>query len=66
MHIFLAQIIISSLLVVAILLQSKGGGLSGNSGGGNYHSRRGFEIILFRATIVLAVLFAFTSLIALT
>ena len=66
MLLFLAQIIIASLLVVTILLQSRGSGLGGGSSSGSYHSKRGLEIVLFRATIILSILFAFTSLIALT
>ncbi len=68
MIVYLAQIIIASLLIVTILLQSRGSGLGGAFGGsgGSYHSKRGLEIVLFRATIILAVLFAFTSLLALT
>jgi preprotein translocase subunit SecG len=54
------QIILSVLLIGAILLQQRGSGLGSAFGGeGNvYRSRRGFEKILFIATIVLAVLFA--------
>jgi len=63
------QIIISVLLVVVILFQQRGaGGLGGAFGGGesaSFHTKRGFERILFISTIVLAVLFAATSLLAL-
>lgn len=55
----IALIVVSVLLVIAILLQQKGGGL-GNAFGGlgaSYHTKRGFEKILFVSTIVLAVLF---------
>ncbi len=55
----IAQIVLGSLLCVAILLQQKGSGLGSAFGGeGNvFQTRRGAEKILFRATIVLAVLF---------
>lgn len=55
----IAQIVVSVLLAAAILLQSRGSGLGATFGGdGNvYRTKRGVEKILFRATIVLAVLF---------
>ncbi len=60
------QIIVSVALVIAILFQQRGGGGSaifGGSGGGGYYTKRGFERIIFIATIVLAVLFILLSLI---
>jgi len=65
--IYFIQIIISILLTGAILLQSRGTGLGGAFGGEgkSYHSKRGLEIVIFRATLVLAVLFIFVSLLAL-
>ncbi len=53
------QIIVSVLLVGLILLQERSAGLGGLFGGetGVYQVRRGFEKIIFWATIVLAVLF---------
>ncbi len=58
------QIVLAALLVMAILLQQRGSGLGTAFGGeGNvYRSRRGVEKILYWATIVIAVLFAFTAL----
>ncbi len=55
----IAQIAVSCLLVVAILLQSRGTGLGSTFGGeGNvYRTKRGIEKILFRSTIVFAVIF---------
>lgn len=55
----IAQIVLSALLLVMILLQQKGSGLGGAFGGdgGIYQTRRGAEKVLFRATVVLAVLF---------
>ncbi len=62
------QIVIAILLIGAILLQQRGAGLGGafgDSAGGTYYKRRGAELFLFRASIVLAVLFAATALVAL-
>lgn len=60
------QIILSLLLMVAILLQSKGAGLGQAWGGGGefYRSRRGIEKVLFRVTILLAVLFLVSSIVS--
>ena len=57
------QIVISVLLVIMILLQQRGGGLSATFGGSGevYRTRRGMEKAIFRATIVLAILFLFTA-----
>lgn len=61
------QIIIAASLIVAILLQQRGAGSSaifgGGGGGGSYYTKRGFEKILFIATIVLAGLFMVGSFI---
>ena len=53
------QIILSVLLMSSILLQSQGQGLGlfGGGGGEFFKSKRGMEKILFRATIVLAIVF---------
>ncbi len=62
------QVILSVLLIGAIMLQQRGAGLGGAFGDQNqetFYKRRGAELFLFRLTIVLAVLFAITSLIAL-
>jgi len=63
------QIILSVLLIAAILLQQRGSGLGGAFGGDNFsaafHKRRGAELFLFRATIVLGILFVVTALVAL-
>lgn len=55
----IAQIVVSSLLIIAILLQARGSGLGSTFGGeGNvYRTKRGVEKILFRSTIVFAVIF---------
>jgi len=54
-------------LVAAVLLQQTGEGLGSAFGGGgaSFRSKRGFEKTLFTTTIVLGVLFALTSLLAL-
>lgn len=58
-YLAIAQIVVSSLLIVAILLQARGTGLGSTFGGeGNvYRTKRGVEKILFRSTIVFAVVF---------
>jgi len=63
------QIVISVLLIAGILLQYSAAGVGGALGGSDsfeagYHTRRGFEKFLFNATIVLAILFAATSLVS--
>jgi preprotein translocase subunit SecG len=61
-----AQIILALALTVILLLQTKGAGLTGIFGGGDssvYRTRRGLELVMFRVTIILAVLFFLTSLI---
>ncbi len=59
------QIGLSILLIVAILLQQTGASLGGAFGVDNFssgfHTRRGFEKFLFRATITLSVLFALSA-----
>jgi len=63
------QIILSILLVSAILLQQRGSSLGGAFGSDNFsatfHKRRGAELFLFQATIVLAVLFVLSAFVAL-
>jgi preprotein translocase subunit SecG len=60
------QIILSVLLIFAILLQQTGAGLGGTFGGDDgstgFHSRRGIEKTLFQISIILAILFAASSL----
>ncbi|MFM2374482.1 MAG: hypothetical protein RLZZ234_477 [Candidatus Parcubacteria bacterium] len=55
------QIVLSALLVAAILLQQRGSSIGGAFGGDNFssafHKRRGAELFLFQASIVLGVLF---------
>lgn len=63
------QIVLSALLVLGILLQQSSAGLGGAFGEGNnfsgFHTKRGFEKILFNGTIVLGILFALSAFVAL-
>jgi len=62
------QIILSILLIGAILLQQSGAGVGGALGGiegGGFHTRRGFEKMLFRGTIILGTLFSLSAFTAL-
>lgn len=58
------QAVISILLIVAILVQNRSSGLSSTFGGSDtFHvTKRGAEMVIYRATIVLAVLFVLSSL----
>jgi len=60
------QLVLAVLLVCSVLLQQTGASLGGAFGGDNfsaaYHTRRGSELFLFWATIVISVLFALTAL----
>ena len=59
------QIIVSITLIVIILLQVKGEALGGAFGGpGVARTRRGLEKTLYNATIVLAAIFLFISLLS--
>jgi preprotein translocase subunit SecG len=55
------QTIIAVALMAAILLQNRGAGLGGVFGGGDssnvFSTKRGLEKTLFRATIILAIIF---------
>ena len=60
--------ILSVLLVAAILLQRTGAQVGGAFGGSDnfssaFHTRRGFEKILFTTTIIIAIIFAVSALI---
>lgn len=57
------QLIVSIILIGTILMQNAKGGLgSAFGGGGEFRTKRGAELIVFRATIVLAVLFFLLSI----
>lgn len=61
------QIVLGALLIGAIIMQRTGASLGGAFGSDNFstgfHTRRGLEKTLFRATIVLGILFALSALI---
>lgn len=59
-----AQIILAILLVLVVLLQQKGTGLGAAFGGasGIYSTRRGIDAILYKATIIISILFFGISL----
>ena len=59
------QIISSIALVALVIMQAKGTGLSGTFGGEGmfYRSKRGVERLLFRGTIISAVVLFIASLI---
>ncbi|PJA33366.1 MAG: preprotein translocase subunit SecG [Candidatus Zambryskibacteria bacterium CG_4_9_14_3_um_filter_40_16] len=64
------QIILSVILIGSILLQTSDAGLGSAFGGGDsfssgHHERRGFEKTIFRATIITAILFGFSTFISL-
>ncbi len=61
------QIILSVVLLAAILIQRTGAQVGGAFGGADnfssaFHTRRGFEKVLFIATIIIAILFAVSAL----
>ncbi|MEN9649698.1 MAG: hypothetical protein RL094_665 [Candidatus Parcubacteria bacterium] len=64
------QITLAILLSVAILLQHSDAGAGGAFGGGDsvssWRTRRGFEKVLFVATIILAILFVVSAIVALS
>ncbi|MEK7184767.1 MAG: preprotein translocase subunit SecG [Patescibacteria group bacterium] len=64
------QIVLAIILVIAILLQRTGAQIGGAFGGSDnfssaFHTRRGFEKTLFIISIVVAILFALSSLLSL-
>lgn len=62
------QIILAVLLVGGVLLQQRGAGLGSVFGGSDdtsFNTRRGSELFLFRATIVIGVLFALIAVLQL-
>ncbi len=65
----IAQILIAAILVTVILLQQMGGGglgsAFGGGGGASYHTKRGLEKILFTTTIIFAILFSLSTILAL-
>jgi preprotein translocase subunit SecG len=64
----IVQIIVAVALTAAILMQARGAGLGSVFGGTGavFKTRRGIDRLLFRITIVFAVLFALVSIIGAT
>ena len=60
------QIGLSAVLIGIILIQQSEAGIGGNMGGGQIRTKRGLEKALFIATIVIAILFAASSLLAIS
>ena len=62
------QIGLSVLLIASVLLQQSAAGLGGAFGdnfSSTFHTKRGFEKVLFNASIVIAILFVISALAAL-
>lgn len=62
------QLILSAILIIAILIQKTGSQVGGAFGGSDnfssaFHTRRGFEKVLFNTTVIIAILFAISALI---
>lgn len=60
------QVVIGILIIIGVLMQTSSTGLGGAFGASDsvdagYHTRRGFEKLLFNGTIILAVLFTIVS-----
>lgn len=60
------QIVLGILIIGAVLLQTRGAGLSAfqDSANQTFYKRRGGELFLFRATIVLGILFVIAALLS--
>lgn len=59
----IVHLLIAITLTGLILLQTSKGGLGAAFGGGEfYHSKRGAEQLVFRATIAVSILFLITSI----
>lgn len=57
----IVQMVLAVLLIISILLQQKGSGMGasmgGVGGGGIVSTRRGVDLFLYKATIVLSIVF---------
>ena len=60
--IMIGQIVTGIVLSGLILLQAKGTGLGRAFGSVAYHSKRGVEKMVFRSTIIIAIIFVVLSL----
>jgi len=61
------QIVLAVLLICGVLLQQSDAGLGGAFGGGDgfssgHHTKRGAEKVIFISTIIIAILFAVSSI----
>lgn len=58
------QIFVSAVLVVSVLLQQRGSSLGSSFGGtgATYHTRRGFERILFASTVIFGIMFLMSTI----
>ena len=59
----LVQIIVAIIVSALILIQAKGTGLGRTFGSATYHSKRGIEYVVFRATVILSVIFVLVSVV---
>lgn len=63
------EIILSVAIIALILLQERSAGITGLLGGGDtggvYQTRRGMEKVIFRATIILSIIFVAIALLQL-
>ena len=62
----ITELVVGILLIVAIMLQQKGSGLGAAFGGGNavYNTKRGADLFLHKATIILSLIFFGVGLLA--
>ncbi|HEY1409198.1 MAG TPA: preprotein translocase subunit SecG, partial [Promineifilum sp.] len=68
-YLSIIEIILAITLTALVLLQSKGqdlGGFLGGGGGdgGTFRTRRGIEVVLFRLTILVSILFFINTFLA--
>ena len=68
-YLSIIEIILAITLAALVLLQSKGqdlGGFLGGGGGdgGTFRTRRGIEVVLFRLTILVSILFFINTFLA--
>lgn len=59
------QVALSAILIGIVLIQQNEAGLGGNQGGSQIRTKRGLEKALFILTIIIAIIFAASSLLAL-
>lgn len=63
------EIVLGVILIAGVLLQHSEAGLGSAFGGdsttGGFHTKRGFERVLFFGTIIVGILFVFSTILAL-